>query len=391
MSQISNVEHIDPDKLSVETYRAEQLIQLNKIRRILLSIALLAAVAGAFFAKDVLLPIILGVMLALTLSPIVRGAHRIGIPPPLTGTVLIVAFGAAIVFGGYGVSGPISAWMKQAPQIGIELREKLGGLSDSVEQVQRAGEQVEGIAQQQGTTGEVQKVEIQTPTFLNAALSNAASIGTTLAVTLVLALFLLASGDMFRAKLVEIMPRMSEKKRALKIISGVERAISRYLLTITLINAGLGITVFGLMALIGLPNPHVWGVVAFVFNFLPFLGAIAGGVLVAIYSVLQFDTIGAAAVAPLLYMAATSIEGQIITPAILGRRLELNTVSVFIAVGFWAWLWGIAGALMAVPFLVIIKVICDNLDSMKVLGHFLGSSSMKVTVDETGGDSEPSG
>jgi predicted PurR-regulated permease PerM len=158
----------------------------------------------------------------------------------------------------------------------------------------------------------------------------------------------------------------------------VERAISRYLLTITLINAGLGVAVFALLFAIGLPNAFIWGVVAFVFNFLPFLGALAGVVLVALYSVVMIEPLGTALLAPALYMLATTVEGQFVTPTILGRRLKLNTVSVFVTVVFWGWLWGIAGALMAVPFLVIVKVICDNVDSLKTLGSFLGSADATV-------------
>lgn len=382
MSQLPSVDQIDPDKLSVESWRVENLVQLNKIRRILLFLAFLAFVMGCFFAKDVLLPIILGLMLALTLSPIVRGAWRVGVPSPLSAALLVISLGAGIVAGGYAVSGPVSAWMQDAPEMGQQLREKLQGLTESVEKVKEASKEVEGLTEEAGNSGQVQKVSIQQPGILNSAVSNAVSTGTTLVVTLVLALFLLASGDMFRAKLVEVLPSLSEKKRALKIVAGVERAISRYLLTITLINAGLGLVVWGLMTLVGVPKAYVWGLVAFLFNYLPFLGAIAGVVLVGIYSVLAFDTLGQAAIAPLLYLAATSLEGQIITPAILGRRLELNTVSVFVTVVFWGWLWGIAGALMAVPFLVIVKVICDNVEAMTTLGHFLGSADMRIKIDE---------
>ncbi|MBJ3762647.1 AI-2E family transporter [Maribius pontilimi] len=381
MSPLPPIDEIDPDKLSVESYRAESVRQLTKIRHLLAFLSLLAATLACFFAKDVLLPLILGVMLALTLSPIVRSAGRVGIPAALSAAVLVLGLGVGIVMAGYAASGPVAGWMEQAPEMGDRLRDKLRGVSESVEKVKEASAEVEEIADQTGDL-RVQKVAIQQPGILNSAVSNAASAVTTLAVALVFALFLLASGDMFRAKLVEVMPKLSDKKRALKIMSGVERAISRYLLTITLINAGLGLAVFALMAAAGLPKPYVWGLVAFVFNFLPFLGAIAGVILVAMFSILSFDTLGQATIPPLLFLAATSVEGQFVTPAILGRRLELNTVSVFVTVVFWGWLWGIPGALMAVPFLVIVKVICDNLDSLSTLGHFLGASDMRVRVDE---------
>ncbi|WOI56772.1 AI-2E family transporter [Palleronia sp. LCG004] len=359
--------------------REEHIRQLVKIRRLLITLVLFASVLACFFAKDVLLPVILGLMLALTLSPIVRGAGRIGVPAPVSAALLVITFGTAIAAGGYAASGPVGSWLSEAPELGQELRIKLRGLLASVERVKQASEEVGGIAEQAGS-GEVQRVAIEQPGILNSAVSSAASAGTTLVVALVLALFILSAGDMFRVKLVETMPRLSEKKRAVKILYGVERAISQYLLTITLINAGLGLAVWGLMALAGLPKAYIWGIVAFTFNFLPFIGAVAGVILVAMYSILTFDMLGQAIIPPLLYLAATSLEGQIITPSILGRRLELNTVSVFVTVVFWGWLWGIAGALMAVPFLVIVKVACDNVETLRTLGKFLGGADTQVAA-----------
>ena len=151
--------------------------------------------------------------------------------------------------------------------------------------------------------------------------------------------------------------------------------MSHYLLTVTLINFGLGAVIGTAMALIGMPQPLVWAVVAFLLNYLPYLGPIFGAGLSAVVAIVTFDSLAYAALAPALYMIATSIEGQFLTPVILGRRLELNTVSVFVTVVFWGWLWGIAGAFMAVPFLVCLKVICDNVESMATLGNFLGAAN----------------
>ena len=357
------------------------LHELKLIRRILALMTVVGLLIACYFARDVLLPLILGLLVALTLSPVVRVVSRHGIPAPITAIALIVMLGAGIGVGGYAMSGPVGTWVEDAPEMGRELQNKLRGIFASVEKMQEASQQVEEIAEG-GEEQPVQRVSVEQPGLISSALSSAATAGTTIVVAMIMALFLLASGEMFYVKLVESFPRMSEKKRALKIVYGVERAISRYLLTITIINACLGIVVGSLMWAIGLPNPAIWGAVAFVFNFLPFLGAVVGGVLVAAYAILSFDTIGHALLAPALFLTATSIEGQLITPAILGRRLEMNTVSVFVTVVFWGWLWGIAGALMAVPFLVIVKVICDNIEGLKTFGNFLGSSTMAVPVEE---------
>ncbi|WP_299785994.1 AI-2E family transporter [uncultured Marivita sp.] len=126
------------------------------------------------------------------------------------------------------------------------------------------------------------------------------------------------------------------------------------------------------MYLVGLPNPVLWGVLAFALNFLPFIGAVVGAFLVAAFGILSFDTLGLGLLPAGLYLTLTSVEGQFITPSVLGRRLEMNTVSVFLTVIVWSWLWSVPGALMAVPFLLLLKVICNNVPGLATLGNFLG-------------------
>ncbi len=366
-----------PDTSAPGQPDADSVRELRRIRALLVLIATIGVVIALYFAREVMLPILLGIMLALTLSPLIRTASRAGLPPPIASALLILSLALVIGFGGYAASGPISDWIKDAPALGQKVQRKLEGLMSSVEQVKEASDQVEEITSQ-GEDGSVQQVSLEQPGILNSAAGYAASFATTVSCALFLALFILASGDMFYAKIVASYPRLSEKKRALTIVHGVERAISRYLLTITLINAGLGIVIFLAMWAVGLPSAFVWGLIAFGFNFLPFIGAIAGILLVGLYAIITIEPLTSALLAPLLYFAATALEGQIITPTILGRRLKLNTVSVFVTVVFWGWLWGIPGALMAVPFLVIVKVICDNVDSLRTLGSFLGSADTIV-------------
>ncbi len=328
------------------------------------------AFATIYFAKDLLLPIVIGLLLSATLSPVVRVAERRGVAPPITAIAMILsiclAFGAAALFLG----GSITAWLDQAPQMGAELREKLSGIAKSVEAMQSATEQVEEITE--GEDNEVQRVVIDQPGFLNIAVSNLMAFATSLVVGVILALFFLASGDLFIVKLVQYFSSMQDKKRAVRIVSDIQRRISNYLLSITLINAGLGVAIGAALYAVGLPYWWLWGFAAFCLNFLPFLGAIFGVMMVAAYSVVTFDSIYYAAVPPLVYLALTSLEGQFLTPCLLGRRLDLNTVSVFLTVMFWGWLWGVPGALMAVPFLVCFKVICDHVDGLGRIGNFLG-------------------
>lgn len=345
-------------------------------------ILLVLLTIGLYFAKDLILPLLLGTLIALTFSPAVRALQRRGLPPVVSATALIlmvtiVIAGAALLFG-----GPISTWISDAPQLGAELRLKLRSFASSIAIVQQASNQVDQITS--GVTDpNVQRVAMEQPGLFTMAVSNAFSIAATTLVTLVLALFLLASGDMFYVKLIEAFPRFGDKKRALRIVYGIERSVSRYLIVVTGINLVLGVVIGLGMWAIGMPQPMVWALLAFFGNYLPYIGPLFGAGLTAAVAIVSFDHLGQAALAPIVFLTATTIEGQFVTPVILGRQLELNTVSVFVMVVFWGWLWGITGALMAVPFLVCLKVICDNVESMKTLGNFLGAQSAPVEVVET--------
>jgi predicted PurR-regulated permease PerM len=331
---------------------------------------------SVYFARELMLPVFLGIMLALTFSPVVRGFGRIGIPPPVTAFLVMTSLGICGFGAAYFAAGPISTWIDDLPAMGREIQFKLAGLTESVEKIRDASENVENMTEPKGP-GAPREVAVERPSILSSAASGAMTVVTTLVVALVLATFLLASGTLFHEKLVQSFSRFEDKKRALGVVKSVEQRISRYLLSITAINACLGVAIGGAMWLIGLPNFLVWGLVAFLLNYLPFIGAVMGTGLVAGVAILTFDSTAYAFLAPLTYYALTAIEGNFITPALLGRNLELNTVSVFLALVLWGWLWGIAGALMAVPFLVTFKVICDNVPSLAIVGNFLGAQRDK--------------
>ncbi|MFZ3583614.1 AI-2E family transporter [Loktanella sp. DJP18] len=344
---------------------------LEAIRRSLNVIMLISVFVTCYFAKDLLLPILLGFLIALTLSPLSRGLSRIGIPHWVSavGLIGITTVGIASVI--FFSSGTVVGWMDSANQLGAELQTKLGGIFRQLETVRQAGEEVTSMT---GADPAVQEVVVKQPTLIDSAMSVLSNVGATLAVSLVLASFLLASGDMFYIKLVQSFPTMSGKKRALTMVYDIERRVSHYLLTIAIINAGLGICVGTALTLIGMPYAYIWGIAAFLLNFLPYLGAIIGVALVAALSIITFDSFAYALLAPAAYLTFTTIEGNFVTPTLLGRRLELNTVAVFLTVVLWGWLWGIAGALVAVPFLVVFKVVADNIDSMTIVGNFLGAA-----------------
>lgn len=341
---------------------------LLSIRRILRIHLIVVLATICYFAKDLLMPLALGVLITLTLSPLVRALARLHVPAPVSALLLVISIGGCVSSVGYMLSTPIAELLESIPDISRSLEEKISPYKQSVDAISEASEEVEKMA-----TGDDQpsRVVLEQPGIISSAASSVANGLTTIMLAFVLSLFMLASGTLFQEKLVAVMPRLADKKRALSVAHQVESRVSHYLLTVTLINIALGIVVMAMLSLIGAPNPVLWGMVAAVLNFLPFAGALLGVALLAIVSLGSHDTLAAALLPPAVYYACTALEGNFITPAIIGHRLQLNVVAVFTAVVVWGWLWGIGGALMAVPILLVVRTLCDHIESWRMLGEFL--------------------
>ncbi|WP_254919040.1 AI-2E family transporter [Oceanicola sp. 22II-s10i] len=359
--------------------------RLRRIQYMLAGILILLFLWSISLAKVVIMPIVLGLLIALTLTPFVRGLRRLGVPEVVSAFALIGALALSIAMALYFLSGPATTLVDEVPRIRFELREKMAEFEARFRAVQQASEEMENITN--GDNENQQQVVVSDKSgVLGTALSSLAGLGSAVAIAMVLAMFLLAAGDFYHRKLVEALPRLSDKKRALLIAHDIERQISRYLAAITVINACLGLAVGITLYLLDMPFAYLWGVAAFLMNYLPFIGAMLGVAGCAAVSLVTFDTVSAALVPPLAYLTLTSLEGQIITPYLVGRHLKLSAAVVFVAVVFWAWLWGVAGALMAVPFVVFVKVICDHIPSLHVFGTFLGGKGdpLAVTGPATG-------
>jgi predicted PurR-regulated permease PerM len=172
--------------------------------------------------------------------------------------------------------------------------------------------------------------------------------------------------------LVTVLPTEKVQNEALSIAEEVESTITTYLSTVTVINVCLGISVGFSLYLLGVPNPILWGALAAFLNFIPYLGPATGILILLALGLVSFDTAGQAILPPLFYISLHSIEANFITPMVLGRRLILNPVVIFISIMFWTWMWGVPGALLAVPMLMMLKALCDHIQPLKSLGEFLG-------------------
>jgi predicted PurR-regulated permease PerM len=337
-----------------------------------------AALAGLLFlglvfslrlAEDFLLPVVLAVLLSFALAPPVRALRRIRLPAPLAAGLVLAAVLGALGFGVYQLAQPAADWMARAPQEIRRLERALRPLTLPVEKVQRATEQVERIAGGAADEGAVAlkdsnlgwRVLVRTGSFLG-----------TLAAVVMLLYFLLASGELFLRKLIRVLPNHAARADAVQIAGRVEAEISKYLFTVSLINVGLGAVLAGAFMLVGLPNPLLWGALAAGLAFIPYLGHLMGMAVVAAATLVTMGDADRALVAVAIYAVVAFLEGNVVTPMLMGKRMVLNPVAVFAGLLFWTWVWGVPGAFLAVPILATIKILSDHLPPWGALGEFLG-------------------
>jgi predicted PurR-regulated permease PerM len=343
--------------------------------RILTGLFTLAILYTCYFAQAVLIPIALALLLNLLLAPVVRGLKKyLRLPEGFGAALVLLAFVAVVIGTIYGLSGPATRWFAQLPVAMSEARGKVEALRRPVKEVQQAAKKVENLAQGESKAGDQQPVQVavQGPSLTQMFLDGAVTVIAGLVVMIALLFFLLASGDTLLRQAVTIAPRLGDKRRVVEIVRETEDDISYYLLTVSMINAGLGVAVGIAMFILGMPNALLWGVMAGVFNFVPFLGAVTGISIVGLVALITFDQAWSIFLPPLSYLCLTSIEAQFVTPALLARRLTLNPVAVFLALIVWTWMWGIAGALLAVPLLATFKICCDHVEPLQPIGTMLG-------------------
>ena len=333
----------------------------------------IAMVAAMYAARDFLLPVVLASFIALTFRPTVRYLSRHYIPPWLSATLLAIFLVGGGLSAGYMLSWQVSAWIDQAPQLAEVFAEKFRGLRSWLEAVINLTDKIQDATAAPGgvPAQEVVVREPVLPGWLVVMTWYPLQVTITLLATLVIAVFLMSSGDLFYEKLVRVLPTMTDRKRALRIVYELETEVSTYLLTLTAINAILGVAVALTFHALGMPSPYLWGLLTFFFNFIPYVGALTGVALSGFMAIVTFDSLGYALLIPAAFTALSLIESEIASPLVLSHRLQMNSVAILLSLAFWAWLWGIAGAAIAVPVLVTIKVFCNHIEGLSGLGEFL--------------------
>jgi predicted PurR-regulated permease PerM len=328
----------------------------------------LAMLAACFVAQPIVVPMVMAFVLKLLLQPLVRVLHRGRMPRPIAAILAMLLLAVALLGLGAALSVPAASWGKTVseglPQLEKRLKPLQGPLGDLQEFLAKAQQAAGGA--KASTPVAIERVGIFDVVFSG---TRAALEG--IVTTTVMLFFLIISGDTFLRRAVEIMPNFEHKRRAVEISQQVEQDVSVYLFTIVAMNALVGIAVGATTWLCGLGDPVLWGAVAFILNFVPILGPLCGVALFVLAGFMQFAEIGSALLPGAIYLAIHIVEGEAVTPSLLARRFTLNPVAVILSLIFWYWMWGVLGAVLAMPMLAIAKILCDRIVPLRAFGHIL--------------------
>ena len=352
-------------------YELGQLLPLNIRSLALTGIFIILLVYTLKIGSTFFIPVVLALLLSFVFASVIRLLSRFYVPAPLGAAIVLLALLGSLALGIYRLAEPARDWMAKLPETVRQVERKLKNVKQSVQEVTKATKEVDRLTSLDG--GEkTQKVEVKRATLGESLLGSTQEFLVGTGLVFALLFFLLASGDLFLRKLVSVLPSFHDKKLAVEISHQIEQDVSRYLLAISCINAVFGAAVSGCMYLLGLPNPLLWGVMAGLLHFIPFLGAVVGISVVTMVALVTLDSMETIVLVPAVYLALNLLEEYLVLPWVLGRRLLLNPVVVFLWLIFWGWLWGVPGALMAIPLLAILKIICDHIEPLGAIGEFLG-------------------
>lgn len=320
-----------------------------------------------YVAHQIILPIVLGVLTSLLLAPVVKKLYlKWRIPRMVSSLVLVSTVLAVLVGVGMAVATPALEWAQKAPEGLSRLLVGDNEIMQQIDKVNRSAQQVEKSVKKlsEGEAAEPNTVVLQTDSWRSQLMSQARNGLAGLALTLALTYFLLVSGDSLIRNFVRQLPR-KHRKTVLRITHGSQREIARYLAVVSVSNGSVGVLTGLICWAVGLPDPSVWGLVAGLARFIPYLGNMLTIALLATVSATTLDVAWMMLLAPVSFIVLTTIVGFFLEPWIHGFRMAINPVIIFVAIFFWGWLWGPLGVLLAVPLMTVIQVVLKQIPSLR--------------------------
>jgi predicted PurR-regulated permease PerM len=347
-------------------------------------VLLTAGAAGVllYFAHAVFIPIALATLFFLLLSAPVESLFRRGVPRAVSAVLILLAFLAVLAAGAHGLWAPAQKWRAEAPRTASLIQHKIAPAAKMVQRIEtvtdRAGTLTGNVAP--NVAGAAAPLPASAPSEAQGVMfaTRAALVGAL--TVLILTLFLLSAGPPVIARMCATFADETHAAQILLVYNAVRSEVARYYATIFMINLGLGVATAACMWALGMPNPVLWGAVAGVLNFIPYVGSAATFFILGIVAFVSFEDIGRILAVPGSYLLLATVEGQVVQPLFVGRRLELNSIIVFLALWFGGWFWGIPGIILAIPSLVALKVAAEHHRHGKSLVEFLGPGSIKRLV-----------
>jgi predicted PurR-regulated permease PerM len=323
---------------------------------VLVALLLIAVVAVLFLAKAFFLPVVTAFIVGTMLSPAAGFLERRRIPRSVAAVLIVTGVGAGVAFIVGLISSPLMEWSHRLPELGSMLKDKLHLLDRPLALWQELQTMLGGSDLSAGAAFQMPKFEWVQPTleFLSPTFTEF------LLFVATLILFIASWRDLRRALIMNFAGHAA-RLRTLRILNEIEVQLGGYLLTVTMINLGVGTATGIICAITGMPNPAGLGALAATLNFFPIIGPVAMFVILTVVGVIAFPTLGAGLIAPVAFIGITFLEGHFVTPTIIGRRLELNALAVFIALAFWTWLWGPMGGFLSSPLLIVALILKEHL------------------------------
>jgi predicted PurR-regulated permease PerM len=333
-------------------------------------LTVLAVLYTLYFAREFLIPIVFALLLNFLLSPVIRRLTRLHVRPPLSAAFVVLVLVAAIGGAVFELAGPAQRWAATAPESFAHAQGKLRSIIRPMQQVTKNVEQAADAVG--GPSAKSPAVIVQGPSVSSRLFGTTQRIVAGLVEIFILLYFLLAGGDLFLQKLIKVLPHFSDKLKAVEIARATEAAVSAYLTTALIVNVFEGTVVTAVLWLLRMPNPLLWGALVMLLELVPYIGAATMVVVLGVAALATFDQLGRALLVPGSFLAINLLQANLVTPLLLGHRLTLNPVAIFVGLAFFFWIWGVPGAFVAVPLLATLKIFCDHIAALAAIGEFLG-------------------
>jgi len=332
------------------------------------------------YMQSVLLPLVLAGLLFYALDRPVDWLQKRRVPRVIGAAVMLFVVIAGCGVLAYTLQGQAMTVIDELPagarKLAVVLRQAPGGEAGAVEKVQQAADALQGDEKPAAPPG-VTRVQVEEKGFQASTLVWSTSIGllsaaNQLIMVLFLTFFMLLSDDLFKRKLVEIVGTLSQKKTTVSVLEDIAGHIEQFLLIQILTSAIVAVVTAATLWAMGLRQAALWGLAAGIFNSIPYYGPLLVTGALTVVGFLQFGTIGMTIAVALAALLITTLEGLLLTPMLVGRASSMNQIAVFAGLLFWSWAWGIWGMLLAVPMMMVVKVICDHVEPLQPVGHLLG-------------------